>query len=555
MTKFFKKYWFLSLIIAFLLTGIISSAVPNKYFFGALQLEENESIKPRACFKVTTAAGMKNANESVIFGSTGTSTDLGATFKFDARCTKDEDNAIKELRYIWKFGDSSEDHSYDQPNYQTEHIYYKVGTYKAKLEVYDPDGNGNYYELELKVVKNLGPHIKLSVSPESGTWKQEFTFDATGTYHDQFKDSSLEYRWDFNGDTKVDKDWSKQKKVKYTYPYGTVFDQDAILEVRDPAGMSITKQIQVGIVKNTPPKIEPFVIPNIIGTFENNYIIDAASTQDKESTFKCRIDSEYSGQNDIVFDGNFTSNCLWTKKLKETGVHKFHVEAEDKDGARGSEIISINIDESAPYFAFLKKKGIVSGYNYKMYKIQDYTGDIRVVGQNELTDTDKILKTYYIANDMGVDKEATRAELVKMTLKAFSIQLNNVSKKDDVFEDVVPKDWFYKYIIKAYTEAIITGTDICSGNQCLKYARPNDTVTKGEALAIIFRASQFALLENGEVRFRDVPKEHFAFQYVDTAYTYGFIDPITESVFGVDKPITRAEIAEILYKVLNLENQ
>src|SRR3989339_670989 len=270
----------LKIIIVFLLLIATFSTVqlvkkhPDQ-LKAAYQLDEPENgYVPRACFTVKTQAGMLNTNESVIFGTAKNDQELGATFNFDARCTIDKDTSLSDLYFIWDFGDGAEEWAYGKGNYQTEHIYWENGTYTVKLTISDPNQNAHFYKQTVKVVPNEGPHIQLDITPEQGTFNEEFTFDASGTYHNQFQSRYLEYRWDFNGDKEVEKNWSRQNKIKYTYPYGTKFDQDGILEVRDQTGISITRQFIVHIIENTEPELNVFLIPGENGTFETNFIID-----------------------------------------------------------------------------------------------------------------------------------------------------------------------------------------------------------------------------------------------------------------------------------------
>ena len=323
------------------------------------------------------------------------------------------------------------------------------------------------------------------------------------------------------------------------------------LEVKDPAGYTKTAELSIMLVKNTPPQLNLLVIPDTIGTFDTNFIIDSTSSKDDQSTFKCRIDSQYDGKEDIIYDNDFSSNCYWIKKYSKVGTRNIKIQIEDKDGERSEQAISLSIDESAPYFQYLKSKYVVQGFNYKMYKIQDSNNEIKILPESELQN-EKILKTYWINGDMGIERNATRAELVKMVLTAFGISTGGVSSKDILFADISPKDWYYRYLIKAYQLNILKGYQQCNAkNECITYAKPNDPITRGEALAVIFRASNFELLNDGQATFRDVPKDHWAFSYVDTAYTYDFIDPESNKIFGVNKAIKRGEIAEILYKILN----
>ncbi len=543
----------LILLIAFVAISLQIIRSDKELFKAAFQLDNPETAIPVACFKANTHAGMKNANESVIFGTRDNSEDLGATFEFDASCTKDTDTARNKLRYYWDFGDETEEEYYPEANYKTEHIYWKTGKYTIQLLVKDDSENRSVYRLEVNVVKNNGPIIDLQVSPETGTYNEEFTFDASATTHDQFRKEYLEFCWDFDGDQVMEIACSKNKeKVKHAYPYGTTGKKTVLLEVRDPASGSITKEYTVQFIENTSPVANIFLIPESEGTFNTEFIIDASFSTDLESDFKCRIDSDYSGKDDIIYDQNFSNTCSWHKKFTTTGTKKIHIQLEDEDQSRIDEFLTVNINDSSEYFSYLNKQKVISGLSYKMYIVEDNLDSQPILLHEDNYSNEKILKTYSVKNDMNPNTNATRAELIKMAFEAFDIATSGIKSGDNLFVDLSKKDWYYKYIVQAYKINVVKGYQQCNNNNfCELYAKPNDTITRAEALAIIFRAADFDLYKSPKVDFKDLPKSHWAFDYVETAKKYDLISPISEKKFGVNLPITRSEIAEILYKLMN----
>lgn len=105
---------------------------------------------------------------------------------------------------------------------------------RVELNTLDP--------IEIKGMRNQPPVAKLVVSPAAPRARQEVLFDASASYD---PDGTIkEYRWDFDGDGKVDLT-STEAKVRYTYVAGGNFTVG--LTVVDNTGMttSITYPLYV----------------------------------------------------------------------------------------------------------------------------------------------------------------------------------------------------------------------------------------------------------------------------------------------------------------------
>jgi PKD repeat protein len=77
---------------------------------------------------------------------------------------------------------------------------------RVELNTVDP--------IEIKGMRNQPPVAKLGVSPAAPRARQEVLFDASGSYDPDGK--IVEYRWDFDGDGKIDLT-ATEAKVRYTY--------------------------------------------------------------------------------------------------------------------------------------------------------------------------------------------------------------------------------------------------------------------------------------------------------------------------------------------------
>lgn len=101
--------------------------------------------------------------------------------------------------------------------------------------------------------------------------------------------------------------------------------------------------------------------------------------------------------------------------------------------------------------------------------------------------------------------------------------------------------------------ARLAESNIISGDPS-GYFHPLDTIKRSEMAKLIVEALGIDT-ENApdEATFTDVPKNHWAYKYVEAAYKAGIIKGISSSVFGVDNKCTREEMATMYVRALGLE--
>ena len=75
--------------------------------------------------------------------------------------------------------------------------------------------------------------------------------------------------------------------------------------------------------------------------------------------------------------------------------------------------------------------------------------------------------------------------------------------------------------------------------------RPNEKITRAEAITAIVRAKQLAIKENVKPSFWDI-SSHWAKSYIDTAADLKIADGYEDKMFKPDNYITRAEFAKII---------
>lgn len=179
------------------------------------------------------------------------------------------------------------------------------------------------------------------------------------------------------------------------------------------------------------------------------------------------------------------------------------------------ELLFEDINNDSSYYdalAYLKKHGIISGFQDNTFK------------------PELALK---------------RAELLKIIVNAkkqYPLALNY----NNCFADV-KNDWYAPVVCFAREKGWIASD---KGS----YFRPEDDLTRAEALKILIKAFEINKAEEGSVQtFEDVLPESWYYEYVQIAQTRGLLsaDPTTD-LFGPEEPAGRGETAKVIYRVLQL---
>ena len=115
----------------------------------------------------------------------------------------------------------------------------------------------------------------------------------------------------------------------------------------------------------------------------------------------------------------------------------------------------------------------------------------------------------------------------------------------DKFSDVALDQW--------YSEAVgyLAAAGIINGYEDGTFKGDNP-ITRAEFAKI---AASFAGLNlASDISFSDVPASHWAYDYIKSAYNYGWIKGYPEGHFGPDQFITRAEAITIINRILGLDS-
>ena len=140
------------------------------------------------------------------------------------------------------------------------------------------------------------------------------------------------------------------------------------------------------------------------------------------------------------------------------------------------------------------------------------------------------------------DNEISRAEFVKLITQSISESKSAESK--NTFTDVSRDDWFYDFILKAFNEKLIFGSN--------GKFRPKDSITREDAVVILCRALEnknFTLTD--EKKFKDCENiSDYAKKSVALLYAAEIISGSGDEIFEPQRNISRAEAFQLIYNTL-----
>jgi len=240
-------------------------------------------------------------------------------------------------------------------------------------------------------------------------------------------------------------------------------------------------------------------------------------------------------------DGTFSV----TVKLEQNTRNRINISAEDNSGNTSTAIQAVVV-ESGEETSETKNNDNDETAEEKKGKISDIA--------TEFTDTnghwaEEYIKTLRLAGIIGgknegifaPDESLTRAEIVKIALNAFTVQLDEVSKKP--FDDVELTDWFVAYVTTAKNKKIVSDKN--------HNFSPNANVTRAEALKILLVTAGFEIT-NGTTDFIDITEKDWYEDYIAFASDNEIVGGYKDGTFKPNQSITRAEIAKITVKTIEL---
>ncbi|MBI5411841.1 S-layer homology domain-containing protein [Candidatus Peregrinibacteria bacterium] len=146
------------------------------------------------------------------------------------------------------------------------------------------------------------------------------------------------------------------------------------------------------------------------------------------------------------------------------------------------------------------------------------------------------------ATAFAPDDAITRAEITKIALNAFGYDVPSLGGAK-AFKDIDAFAWYAPYIQVAKNEKIIGGYE--DGT-----FRPNQPVTRAEALKILASAAKTTIDPKGVFLFKDVEETAWYMKFVAYAKANEIAAGYSDGTFRPTAPITRAEVAKIAVKMM-----
>ncbi len=195
-------------------------------------------------------------------------------------------------------------------------------------------------------------------------------------------------------------------------------------------------------------------------------------------------------------------------------------------------------------------KDISTNYGISDSVISEYEIFADVIVGDKYSEAIAYLKTTgiiggYADGSFGKSNDVNRAEIVKMLLLGFDFQVPEYSG-DPRFPDVETGAWYEKYVMRAHDLGFISGYP--NG-----YYGPAESVNKVEFLKILTMTYGIDVRDTEVTElYNDTDKDEWYAQYVQFSKNNGLMDADSEGNFYPDNNVTRGEVAETIYRLINL---
>lgn len=147
------------------------------------------------------------------------------------------------------------------------------------------------------------------------------------------------------------------------------------------------------------------------------------------------------------------------------------------------------------------------------------------------------------------ENNVTRAEFLKMVLKGLNTSVDSTLATSP-FSDVA-ESWQIPFVARAKELGIVSGQSV---NGKLSF-RPNDTVTRAEAMKILLLAAGYTSNNISNTDFADVT-ESWQIPFVARAKDLGIVsgqDINGKLNFRPNDTVTRAEVAKVIVKMMEIK--
>jgi len=274
-------------------------------------------------------------------------------------------------------------------------------------------------------------------------------------------------------------------------------------------------------------------IPEFVDTAE--YII-TGSTEPGYNIYVRKTDGTIVG----TTGGNDSGYFQLTVPLEENKTNRFNISAENEAGHEGPATqVLIRQSVDLPEAVVEEEPELITSSQIFFNDIGGHWAESYI---NTLYESDVVS-----GKSEGIfepNSNITRAELTKIAIIAFGYSVNT-TVQEHPFSDVPLNSWYAPYIEEAKVVGIVEGYPTGGFG-------PHDFITRAAALKIILGASDLNT-EGSTPDFPDVLTDAWFAEYVGYAQDNNIVGGYPDGTFGPGRSITRAEVAKIVVKVLEMK--
>lgn len=141
-------------------------------------------------------------------------------------------------------------------------------------------------------------------------------------------------------------------------------------------------------------------------------------------------------------------------------------------------------------------------------------------------------------------------KLVLLMTLALTFSFSNIWAEEVSIKDIDKSSNFAKEAI-----VVLAEKDIISGDEQGNF-NPNKTISRAELVALLAKTLELDTTSMPEkATFKDVPKNHWAFKYVEAAFKAGIVTGVSANEFGINNVTNREQIAVMFIRALNLVDE
>ena len=129
-------------------------------------------------------------------------------------------------------------------------------------------------------------------------------------------------------------------------------------------------------------------------------------------------------------------------------------------------------------------------------------------------------------------------------LDLFAFSEIQISKRIDPYVDVEEDDWFFDDMEYVYTHSIMKGTEP-------DVFDPGVSLSRGMIITMLYRQEGEPSVDGRANPFTDVPEDQWYTDAVKWAYENGVVNGMSATTYEPDAPVTRQDLATILYRFSN----